>query len=68
MKNAEWILKDFDKELSAVISDDCELPRPIANVLAGRGFKTKEEVEEFIEKRNNKYKVRKKFRKTQTDR
>ena len=50
MKNAEWILKDFDKELSAVISDDCELPRPIANVLAGRGFKTKEEVEEFIEK------------------
>ena len=50
MKNAEWILKDFDRELSAEIAEDCELPRPIANVLAGRGFKNKVQVMEFIEK------------------
>ena len=50
MKQSEWIIKEFDKELSAVIADECEIPKPIANILVSRGISTKEEANGFIEK------------------
>ena len=45
----EWIIKDFDKELASEIAYECELPRPIANILISRGIDTKEEIIKFIE-------------------
>jgi len=50
MNNTEWKIKDFNKELAAEIAFECELPRPIANILVSRGIDTKEEIEKFIEK------------------
>ena len=48
--NIEWKLKDFDKELAAELSDECEIPRPIANILVSRGILTKEDANDFCEK------------------
>lgn len=50
MSNAVWKMKDFDKELAGELAYECQLPRPIANVLAGRDINTKELIEEFIKK------------------
>jgi single-stranded-DNA-specific exonuclease len=46
----EWIIKDVDRELAATLADECELPKPIATILAGRDIDTKEKAEIFIDK------------------
>jgi single-stranded-DNA-specific exonuclease len=46
----EWKIKEFDKDVSANLSYECEIPRPIANILAGRGILTTEEAKDFCEK------------------
>lgn len=50
MSTIEWILKDYDKNRASEIADECEVPRPIANVLVGRGITENEQVVKFIEK------------------
>jgi single-stranded-DNA-specific exonuclease len=50
MKNTEWIIKDFNKDLASEIAYECELPRPIANILISRGIDNKDEILKFIEK------------------
>ena len=50
MINAEWIIKPINRELSDDLAYDCDLPRPVANVLISRGIETKELALEFIEK------------------
>jgi single-stranded-DNA-specific exonuclease len=46
----EWKLKEYDKNISADLSYDYEVPRPIANILVGRGFHTAQEAKDFCEK------------------
>jgi len=50
MTQSEWIVKKFDFNLAAELAFDCEIPRPVANILASRNITTKEEATEFIEK------------------
>ena len=50
MNLKEWIVKEVDKNLSAELADECEIPKPIANILVGREITTKHEALEFIEK------------------
>ena len=50
MTQSEWIVKKFDFNLAAELAFDCEIPRPVANILASRNITTKEEALEFIEK------------------
>jgi len=50
MNSKEWIVKEVDRDLSAQLADECELPKPVANVLVGRDIITKEKAIEFIEK------------------
>lgn len=50
MSQAEWKLKSFDNQLSADLAFECSIPKPIANILVGRGIYDKEKAEEFMEK------------------
>jgi len=51
MTPSEWITKKFDLNLAAVLAFDCEIPRPVANILTGRGITTQEAANEFIDKK-----------------
>lgn len=48
--NIEWKLKDYDKDASADLAYDYETPRPIANVLVGRGITNKIDAKDFCDK------------------
>jgi single-stranded-DNA-specific exonuclease len=50
MISKEWILIDVDRDVAAELADECEIPKPIANVLVGRGFDDKEKATVFMEK------------------
>jgi len=50
MTNAEWIVKKFNREIASTLAEECELPKPVANILAGRSIDTKEKAIEFIDK------------------
>lgn len=50
MKPVEWIIKPFDNELAGELAYECGVPKPIANVLVGRGIVDKDSAEEFMEK------------------
>jgi single-stranded-DNA-specific exonuclease len=50
MKQNEWVLKKFDKELSYELAYECEVPKPVANILVSRGITNKEDALAFIEK------------------
>lgn len=50
MNESIWILNEYDKELSAELASECEISKPIGNVLVGRGFKDVASIEQFIEK------------------
>jgi len=49
MISKEWTLIDVDRDVAAELADECEIPKPIANVLVGRGFDDKEKATVFME-------------------
>lgn len=50
MSESLWIFNEYDKEISGEISSECEISKPIANVLVGRGFNDLASITQFIEK------------------
>jgi len=50
MIEKEWIIKPSNRELAEEIAFDCQLPRPIANVLISRNITDQKDIQEFIEK------------------
>jgi single-stranded-DNA-specific exonuclease len=50
MNNIEWIIKPVNREIADDMAYECDLPRPVANILVGRGIEDKETAKEFIEK------------------
>jgi single-stranded-DNA-specific exonuclease len=50
----EWIVKDVDRETAEELAFECEIPRPIANILVGRDINNKKDAEDFF-KKDSKY-------------
>jgi single-stranded-DNA-specific exonuclease len=46
----EWILKEVNKEIVDNLIDECEIPKPIARIFAGRNILNKEQADEFTQK------------------
>ena len=42
-----WKVKKYDRQVAAELAEDLSIPIPVANILAGRDLKNKEEVEKF---------------------
>lgn len=42
-----WKVKKYDRQAAAELAEDLSIPIPVANILAGRDLKNKEEVEKF---------------------
>ncbi len=42
-----WKVKKYDRQVAAELAEDLSIPIPVANILAGRDLKNREEVEKF---------------------
>ena len=42
-----WKVKKYDRQVAAELAEDLSIPIPVANILAGRDLKNKQEVEKF---------------------
>ncbi len=50
MIDTKWILKEFNTEAADELAFEMDLPRPVANILVGRGIEEQEKAQEFIDK------------------
>lgn len=50
MKNAEWILKKYDREAAEELAYNCKIPHPVASILVGRDILDKDKAIEFMYK------------------